>query len=111
MQLSKKQILRIKQTIQLDGTKSIVRIDVSHKDEGWSDEESNFNIYHIDVEYNILWQIKETKTKPVSLFGEADPFYYLGKDANDKIIADRFSGFTYEIDPETGEATRTGFHK
>lgn len=111
MQLSEKQILRIKQSVQLNSEKFIVRIDVSHKNEKWSDNESDFNIYCIDSNYNIFWQIKEEKSRPASLFNEADPFYYLGKNAAGELIADRFSGFTYKINPEAGEAIRTGFNK
>ena len=111
MQLNKKQIFKIKQVVNLDSVRSIVRIDVSHKQDGWSVEESNFNVYCVDQAYNIIWQVKELKSKPASLFGEADPFYYLGKDSKGEIFADRFSGFEYKINPDTGEAIRVGFHK
>ena len=107
MQLSKNQIAKIKQKVNLNNERLIVRINVS-EDKGMPPDESNFNIYCVDNQYNIIWQIKEIKTKPINDF---DMFVYLGKDANGKIIADRFSGFTYEIDPDKGEATRTGFHK
>lgn len=107
MLLSKNQIAKIKQKVSLNNERLIVRINVS-EDKGMPPDENNFNIYCVDNQYNIIWQIKEIKTKPIN---DADMFVYLGKDANGKIIADRSSGFTYEIDPDKGEAKRTGFHK
>lgn len=107
MRLTKTQILKIKQTVNLDNGLSIVRINVS-EDKYMSKNESNYNIYCVDKDYNIVWQVKEIKTKVP--FGD-DPFCYLSKDVNGEIIADRFTGFTYKIDPETGEAEQTGFHK
>lgn len=107
MQLNAKQIKKIKQTIQLDHNKSIVRIDVSEEKE-MPVNESNFNIYCIGKNYEIIWQVKEIKTKPTD---DSDMFVYLSKNQYDEIIADRFSGFEYKINPETGEATQIGFHK
>jgi hypothetical protein len=107
MQLTSKQISKIYKKIELTKGKQILMIDVS-EDKKMPTEESNFNIYCVDEQYNIIWQVKESKTKPIDA---ADMFVYLGKDVHGEIIADRFSGFTYKIDPETGEAMRTGFHK
>lgn len=107
MQLTEKQILKIYKKVDIDRVRQLVMIDVS-EDKNMPQHESNFNIYCIDSDKNVIWQVKESKTKPIDA---ADMFVYLGKDANGEIIADRFSGFTYKIDPDTGEATRTGFHK
>lgn len=110
MKLNSKQISKIDSRINLTEKKMIVAIDVSEdKGKGWSENEICYNIYCIDEYYNIIWQVKEINTDPP--FKGRDPFCYLGKNNNGEIIADRFSGFTYKIDPETGEATRTGFHK
>ena len=112
MKLSPKNISHISKKILLDDYRMILEINVTENDGvDWTTNECNFNIYCVDQDYNILWQVRETKSKPVSIFGETDTFCYLGKDANGEIIADRFSGFTYKINPDTGEATRTGFHK
>lgn len=111
MQLSEKQIVKIKQVISLDAKRKIVRIDVSHKNEGWSNDESNRNIYCIDDHHNVFWQVNELTSEVSAMPGGVDPFYYIGKNEKNEIIADRFSGFIYEIDPETGMATRIGFHK
>ena len=107
MKLNSKQVSKIYKKIELKNGNAIVMIDVS-EDKAMSSDESNFNIYCIDNQYNIIWQIKEIKTKPID---DADMFVYLKKNDQNEIIADRFSGFTYKIDPDTGEATRTGFHK
>lgn len=112
MRLSSKNISHIDKKIVLDDGHMIVEINVTENDgTNWTTDERNFNIYCVDKDYNILWQVKEITSKPVSIFGETDTFCYLSRDANGEIIADRFSGFVYKIDPETGEATRTGFHK
>ncbi|WP_339049791.1 hypothetical protein [Rickettsiella endosymbiont of Xylota segnis] len=106
MKLSEKQIAKIYKQVEL-GNKQIVMLDVMG-DKSISISEKLANIYSIDQEKNIIWQVSEIKTKPPY---DNDGFVYLSKNDQGKIIADRFSGFTYEIDPETGEATRTGFHK
>jgi len=45
------------------------------------------------------------------LFFDDDGFVHLAKDENGEFIAGRLSGFVYKINPETGEAVQTGFHK
>ena len=110
MKLNLKQISKIDSKIKLDEKNMIVEIDVSEdKGKGWSANEICYNIYCVDEHYSIIWQVKEIKTKPP--FNGRDPFCYLGKNDKGEIIADRFSGFEYQINPETGEATRIGFHK
>jgi outer membrane protein assembly factor BamB len=111
MQLSIKNISHIDEKILLDD-KIIVEINVTENDgTSWTSDECNFNIYCIDQHYNVIWQVKETRNQSSSLFEEGDPFCYLEREASGEIIANRFSGFTYIIDPETGEATCTGFRK
>lgn len=112
MKLDFKNISHIYKNIVLNDKEKIVMINVTENDGAkWSHNECNFNIYCLDKENNIIWQIKELGSKPVSIFGETDSFCYLTKNAQGEIIADRFSGFTYKIDPKTGVAKRTGFHK
>mgnify|MGYP000294519574 CR=1 FL=1 len=111
MRLTDLQIQKIKNSILLGNGDSIVRINVSNKSDGWTNDESNYNIYCIDTKNNIIWQVKELKTKPSGLFGEADPFYSLKKSDEGSILAYRFSGYEYSINAETGEASRIGFHK
>ena len=107
MKLNKEQITKIRQKVEVNTNKIIVRIDVS-EDKVLSPEQSSSNIYCIDNNNKIIWQVKEIKTKRP--FND-DMFVYLGKNEKGQIIADRFSGFEYIIDPETGEAKQIGFHK
>jgi hypothetical protein len=107
MKLTEKQISRIYREIKLDDQRKIVEIDVTHQEEGWSVNETCFNIYCIDSAYNITWQVTEPKTKP---YDDTDAFVYLGQKEGE-IRAGRSIGFEYRINPETGEATRIAFHK
>lgn len=107
MQLTSNQVSKICKQIDIDGKKRIVMIDVMG-DKSISTTELLSNIYCIDECNFILWQIKEVKTKPPF---DDDGFVYLARNNNGEIIADRFSGFVYRIDPETGEAEQISFHK
>lgn len=107
MNLSKNQISKITEIIDIDENKSIVRIDVSDNNNLPPDESSS-NIYCVNKTYEIIWQVKEIKTKRPF---EDDMFVYLGRNEKEEIIADRFSGFEYRINPETGEAEQVSFHK
>ena len=107
MKLTKNQISKIKQRVILSSNKIIVRIDVS-EDKYLSPDESSSNIYCINQDNEIIWQVKEIKTK---LPFEDDMFVYLARNSSGEILADRFSGFEYKINPETGEANQIGFHK
>jgi hypothetical protein len=107
MRLSKDQIEKIRQRINLSKDKLIVRVDVSENG-SLSADDSSSNIYCINNEYEIVWQVKETKTKRPF---EDDMFVYLIQNNKGEILADRFSGFGYRIDPDTGEAEQIGFHK
>lgn len=107
MKLSPYQISKIKTEIKISSKRMIVRIDVS-EDKDMSVKEICSNIYCVDDQYEIIWQVKEIKTKVPS---DHDMFVYLEKDDNGKILAKRFSGFEYQIDPDNGEAEQTGFSK
>lgn len=109
MKLTGYQVSKIEKKIPFSETRNIILIDVigdTNLVNGSS--EVRFNIYCIDSNYNIIWQVSE---KGECTFPDGDPFCYLGKNSKDEIIADRFSGFTYKINLDTGEAVRTGFHK
>lgn len=109
MKLTEKQIVKIDTRIPISADRILVEIDVSHKSEGWSLNEISSNIYCIDDSNNIIWQVKELKTEIP--FDGRDPFCYLAKTDDGEIMAVRFSGFRYKIDPDTGEAEQTGFSK
>src|SRR3990167_2400516 len=105
MQLDQKNISHIDTKLLLENGRILVEVNVT-EDDGvkWDVSECNFNIYCVDKDYNVIWQVKEIKTKPVSISGETDSFCYLGQNEKGEIIAGRFSGFEYKINPETGEA-------
>lgn len=108
MQLSDKQISKIKQIVTLNEELSIARIDVSEKSEDWSQDEIFANIYCVDGDYKIIWQVADSRGP---LFPDGDPFCYLKRQENDDIVAVRFSGYKYKINSETGQATCIGFNK
>lgn len=109
MKLTRKQISKIDKKISIADNRTIVEVDVSDKSEGWQLNEISSNIYCVDLDYNIVWQVREIKTE--SPFSGRDPFCYLTKTDSGEIMAVRFSGFRYKINPETGEAVQVGFSK
>ena len=114
MRLSEESIghIKEKEIISLDNHTMIVRINVSDPAEKfWTDDELNYNIYCVDRDYQIIWQVSKKEKSPYSIDGDEDPFCYLGKNDQGEIIADRYSGFEYQIDPETGDVKCIGFHK
>lgn len=107
MKLNQYQISKIDKKIILGSNKIVVMIDVSgDKTVPFSEKVSN--IYCIDNQYEIIWQVEEKKTIPPF---QNDAFVYLNQNEKGEILADRFSGFEYKIDPTTGEAEQIGFHK
>jgi hypothetical protein len=103
--LSKIQISQIRRQIEVVTGKSIVLIDVACCRDIPLDEH-NQNIYCIDQDMNIIWQIHAGSTT----YSE-DSFVYLGKDDTGRIRADRFFGNEFIIDPDTGIAELKGWHK
>lgn len=111
MKLTEYQISRIQEKINntcKPRAKIVLVNTMGDKSLSSESHESQFNIYCIDEGGNILWQVSENRN-PELLHG--DTFCYLEQNKQGEIIADRFSGFEYRIDPETGEAIRIGFHK
>ena len=120
MKLTAKQITHIKQEVVLDDRHKIVRINVSDSKKNWSKHEETYNIYRVDADFNIIWEVTEPK---VARFDECDPFYYLGRRKKGEnvegfyivrketeIIGIRFGGLIYVIEPDTGVATNVGFN-
>jgi hypothetical protein len=107
MKLTIDQISKIDKTINIKNNNMIVMIDESGN-KSISPEERSSNIYCINQDNEIIWKIKELKTKRTM---DDDMFVYLKEFPKDTIYAVRFSGFEYNINPETGEATRIGFRK
>jgi hypothetical protein len=108
MKLSPYQISKIDTKIEINPKRIIVAIDLSEDKDMLPAEEICSNIYCVDDQYEIIWQVKELKTKVPF---DDDMFVNLSKNDTGEILARRFSGFTYQIDPDTGEAVQNGFSK
>ncbi|MDD2468367.1 MAG: hypothetical protein PHI97_30675 [Desulfobulbus sp.] len=103
--LTDEQIMRIRKTVEVSGVGRIVLIDISgDKDEPL--KEHNKNIYCIKQDGNILWQVQADAT-----IYDRDSFVHLSKDDRGIIHAHRFFGNEFVIDPNTGKAELTGWHK
>ena len=107
MKLNDIQIKKITKKISFSNHESIVRVNTTGKEIPWTENEINFNIYRVDKDYNIIWQIQEDKRPDF----KEDPFVYLDIEKNGDIGADRFSGYEYIVDPETGKSEITGYHR
>ena len=97
--LTQDQIKLIKQKIAIDQNKFIIRLNVAGNNT-ISVTECNNNVYCIDDEYEIFWQIE---AKPTGF--ERDPFVYIKFD-NGELIAKNFSGFKYLVNLENGQIIR-----
>jgi len=98
---------KISQTILIRWFKKIVLLDLSELTERHlPDEEVKKNIYMIDNQNNIIWQIQAENTN-----FSRDGFTSIRKNENQEVIARRFSGFIYKISIETGEAKVIGWDK
>lgn len=104
MKLTSHQISNIRQTVDLGGGLSIVRIDVS-EDKNLSQEESNLNVYCTDRDFNIIWRVD------AQLSSFSDDFFVTLKREDGIIKASRFDGDEFEVDEKTGVAKLTGWHK
>ena len=104
MKLRQDQIDRIEVKINTSGKNDVVLITTSGRRDLPPDEH-NQNVYCVDSEYNIVWQIHT----PASSF-ENDAFIYLERKGT-QLSAERFSGFEYVIDVKTGNAKQVDWHK
>ena len=94
----------IDMSIDLGNTLKVILIDTAEIKE-LDRKEHNSNIFCIDNESNIIWQI-DSKSGLI----EKDSFVYIKK-VNDGIIAHRFFGTEYLINPSTGVTQKVGWHK
>lgn len=102
--LNQKQRSAIKQKIDIGAELMIVRLNVM-ADKTLSNEEANSNIYCINHDYEILWQIK---AKPTGF--EQDSFISISYDGK-SLIAKNFSGFRYKVNLVDGETEEIGWDK
>ncbi len=102
--LTGKQIKTINMKISVGTDSYIVLVDTMG-DRTVVGDECNKNIYCVNSNYDVVWQVKVDETG-----FEADPFVYIWLD-NKKLLANKFHGNEYEIDISTGMATEIGWHK
>jgi len=116
--LSRYQRSKIDQGIIISDKRILVLIDVS-SEKNLPLDEFNRNVYLVDNDYNIIWQIKgesqHTKVAkeqyPNDIARQDDMFVRIYKDDKGEFFADRFHGEECQISIETGEAKRIGWHK
>lgn len=104
MKLSKEQISTIHVRMPFSASQEIVLLDVGGKKE-IPEGEYNRNIYLIDKNYSVIWQIDA----PTSPHGR-DSFVAL-QYIDGMLRADRFFGRVYEVDENSGVAKEVGWHK
>lgn len=73
---------------------------------GISETEMTRNIYCLDSKGEVIWQVWPA----IAAKRSTDRFTSLTR-VGVRITADRFFGDEFEIDPDTGKATHTGWHK
>lgn len=102
--LNQTQINKIEKKILINDVKLIVSIDVAG-DKSIPQEENNKNIYCINNNYEIVWQVNVADT-PFN----RDSFVNIEL-VNDELHARKFSGFEYIIDINSGIAKKIGWDK
>lgn len=90
----------IKETIVFDG-KIIVLLDI------WGNTRYNQNVFAIDFNGKILWQIERTEN--LDMIGYC-PFINIETD-NLKLVSFNWCGFKFTVDAKTGEVTERIFTK
>jgi hypothetical protein len=104
MKLSSAQVTMIRQQIPSESGHIIVLVEVP-VGSTINIKEAQENVYRVDVEYNIIWQI--SASPPVR---QDDSFVYLKREGS-TLRTDRFFGDEFKVDEKTGVATEIGWHK
>lgn len=105
MKLSEKLKKLIEKKIKLNTEFSLVLLDVMGN-RTLTKDELNRNIYCLNDNYEIVWQIKHFPKPPF----DRDPFVSVNL-IDGKIIAKDFSGFTYQVNIDNGELKRLSWEK
>lgn len=93
--------------ITIAPNRTVVKITIHRKD-NYPDFDPHYNnIYLVNDDYEIIWQVFD----PNGHAFPQDPFHSLDLNEQGEIIGYRWSGFTYKINPNTGETTFLAFHK
>ncbi len=100
--LAFRQIKNIKKKIDVSLNKLIILLAVTD-DKDVSIDELNKNIYCVNSDYEIIWQVKH-EVEPG--FFEEDPFININFDGKNLVARD-FSGFDFLIDLQNGEIKKT----
>ena len=104
MRLSDEQISRIFKSADIAGCLRILVLN-NYGIEGLSEDEYNNNLYCVNDENVVIWQVNTPKSRHGS-----DAFTYV-KISDGKIIAKKESGTKYSVDENTGVAIEVGFEK
>jgi hypothetical protein len=87
-----------------DSGDRIVLLDRAGRREEFSREQRSRNICRLDRQGNVVWQV-------ISKFDETGgPFTHLASEGGD-VVAYRWDGVNYRIDPDSGYATPVSFEK
>lgn len=103
--LTNPQLAAIYQEIPISPERRIVLLDVGGRKD-LSATEHNENIYCITTDGEVVWQVQAPET-----MHERDSFISLSRNEKGQLCADRFFGNEFVLDPETGVAHHTGWHK
>lgn len=96
---------RIARTMTIAGGLRVVLIDVPG-DDSFNADDSNRNIYCIDNDFNVKWQVSDEG----AIYG-IDPFVQIKLKENGLIEARRFFGNIFELDLKAGILRHTGWTK
>jgi hypothetical protein len=96
---------KIYKEIVLDKLNRVVLLDVS-TEKDFSKKENTENVYLIDNDNNIIWQVKTSNER-----FKDDMFVAIKRSENGDLIAKRFSGFKYKVDLNTGSTEEIGWEK
>lgn len=103
-QLSNEKQQSIRQKIEISSDRFIILVDVSGRKD-LPIEESNLNVYCIDKDSNIVWQIS-CENIPINRDSFSAIFF-----ENDSLKARRFFGTEYSVDKKNGVTQEVGWNK
>ncbi len=105
--LNKVELQNILKKLEVDNDKIIVLVDTT-SNKSLQSQIGMKNIYCIDADNNILWQIFLTNGSEKSL---NDTFMYVNLDKEGQLNAKTFFGMEYLVNINTGAAEQTGWKK
>lgn len=103
--LTKDQMQLVSASVDLPENRRVVLLDLGGRKDIPA-KEHNANVYCIDPNGQILWQVEAV---PTSL--ERDSFVWLERREDGNIWVGRFFGNEYVLDTTNGNAQHAGWHK